>query len=611
MPTVDPVIATHPYVWRWEKGPDGLVRKGQRCRVIAGVAGETFCAVEFADGSRHIGRRCAMVQARRVDASEYPARSGHATAGAPGRGRAAPGRVPGRAAGDGADPKHGGMMYANTTRVWLGARCIVRVGDLAPAAVARLKRMAEWPNPEYAAKQRRGLWLGNTPPVLRAWRETGGGRGLSLPRGLYASVPDALTDAGVPCDLDRDVETDWTVHAASDRITPLVPLRPYQDRAVRALCGGLHGLCVFPCGGGKTVAALHAIARTGQARALVLVHTSDLVAQWVGAARTVLGIEAARVGGGEKAADRKAEPTARVVVATVQAAASALDRDPDAARAWLATFGVVVLDEAHHAPARTFARVLDACPALYRWGLTATPDRPDGLAPLLHAYLGPIVARVTREELCEAGASVRGAVVRVDTACAAHCPDMSSGWSRLVDDLCADPARNALIRDLAIREVQDGHTVLILTQRVEHAATLAAAIEAHPAVVPCAAVTGAQTAKERAQALDDLRTGALRCAVATQLADEGLDVPGLDRAILATPSRAAGRTVQRLGRILRPAPGKGGAVLYDLVDPLVTADAPDGTGRVLRPLVYQWQARRRAYRAELGANWDVAGEGVR
>ena len=52
-------------------------------------------------------------------------------------------------------------------------------------------------------------------------------------------------------------------------------------------------------------------------------------------------------------------------------------------------------------------------------------------------------------------------------------------------------------------------------------------------------------------------------------------------------------------------------MLYDVVDPLVTADAPDGTGRVLRPLDYQWQARRRAYRAELGAGWDVAGEGVR
>lgn len=78
MPTDDDAAAlvTHPYVWRWLKGPDGLVRKGQRCRVVAWIPGETLCGIEFADGSRHIGRRCAMVQGRRVDASEYPARPG-------------------------------------------------------------------------------------------------------------------------------------------------------------------------------------------------------------------------------------------------------------------------------------------------------------------------------------------------------------------------------------------------------------------------------------------------------------------------------------------------------------------------------------------------------
>jgi hypothetical protein len=78
MPTVDDAAAllTHPYVWRWLKGPDGEVRKGQRCRVIGSLPGATTCRVEFEDGFRCFAPRSALRQGRRVDASEYPARPG-------------------------------------------------------------------------------------------------------------------------------------------------------------------------------------------------------------------------------------------------------------------------------------------------------------------------------------------------------------------------------------------------------------------------------------------------------------------------------------------------------------------------------------------------------
>ena len=70
-------------------------------------------------------------------------------------------------------------------------------------------------------------------------------------------------------------------------------------------------------------------------------------------------------------------------------------------------------------------------------------------------------------------------------------------------------------------------------------------------------------------------------------ADEGLDIARLERLVLATPARAEGRTVQRLGRLMRPHPGKREPVLYDLVD------ADDRSQR-------QFRARVRAYRRVLG-----------
>ena len=74
---------------------------------------------------------------------------------------------------------------------------------------------------------------------------------------------------------------------------------------------------------------------------------------------------------------------------------------------------------------------------------------------------------------------------------------------------------------------------------------------------------------------------------ATSLADEGLDVSRLERLVLATPARAEGRTIQRLGRLMRPHPGKRTPVLYDLVDNIPLARR-------------QFAARKRAYRKVLG-----------
>jgi len=76
---------------------------------------------------------------------------------------------------------------------------------------------------------------------------------------------------------------------------------------------------------------------------------------------------------------------------------------------------------------------------------------------------------------------------------------------------------------------------------------------------------------------------------ATTLADEGLDITRLSRLILATPAKAQGRTMQRLGRLMRPHPGKGEPVLFDIVD-----DHPI-TQR-------QHRERLRAYRAVLGVD---------
>jgi superfamily II DNA or RNA helicase len=125
----------------------------------------------------------------------------------------------------------------------------------------------------------------------------------------------------------------------------------------------------------------------------------------------------------------------------------------------------------------------------------------------------------------------------------------------------------------------------VLSGRIEHCAALAEAL--NEAGTEAVALTGELSARQRAAALTRFREGDLKVLCATNLADEGLDVGRLECVILTTPTRAEGRTLQRLGRLMRPYPGKQQPVLYDLVD----ADFISKS---------QFRARKRAYRRVMG-----------
>jgi len=81
-----------------------------------------------------------------------------------------------------------------------------------------------------------------------------------------------------------------------------------------------------------------------------------------------------------------------------------------------------------------------------------------------------------------------------------------------------------------------------------------------------AALVGHVAKRARKAILDDARSGRLRVITATSVADEGLDVPSLETIVLACPSTNLGRTQQRIGRALRPAPSKGAPLVVDVVD---------------------------------------------
>ena len=332
---------------------------------------------------------------------------------------------------------------------------------------------------------------------------------------------------------------------------PGFALRGYQRDALAAWWKRKAGIIVAPCGAGKTAIGLTAVLHL-PTPALVLVHTGDLLRQWKERAEA-LGIPCTTI------AEGLGPRRARLVIATMQT----LSMWPRHQLAeWGAGFGLIIVDEAHHVPCATLTDVLYELPGRYRLGLTATPTRADGLTPILLGHMGPVRAEVSRQALAEAGAII---VPRVERIVTAWEPDAETDYVQMITDATEDDARNIQIADLAATAVKAGRHVLIQTERVEHAKALSRLISDRHGL-GSVAVYGALGAKARALALSQVASGACPILIATQLADEGLDLPILDTLILGVPQRNAARLEQRVGRIARPAPGKVDAIVYDLLD---------------------------------------------
>jgi superfamily II DNA or RNA helicase len=264
-------------------------------------------------------------------------------------------------------------------------------------------------------------------------------------------------------------------------------------------------------------------------------------------------LEVTMVGDGEN------DSSGRVVIATIQTLARWRWEETYALGK---QFGLVILDEAHHAPARTFTDVLCAMPARYRIGLTATPERDDGLTDMLWWNFGKEIFAISHSKLEKAGHIVTPQVVWLDSMWEPE--DTELPWASIMSGLVSCELRNKALFDITANAVGQGRTVLFLSERVAHCTSMAEWFNDNG--IEAAALVGSLSQKKRTDLLKDARDGRFKVVTATVLADEGLDLPNFDTLVLATPTRALGRVQQRIGRIMRPLDGKQDPLVYDMRD---------------------------------------------
>jgi superfamily II DNA or RNA helicase len=349
-----------------------------------------------------------------------------------------------------------------------------------------------------------------------------------------------------------------------DALLSEVVLRDYQldllQRAAALMRQGYRRvLIVLPTGGGKTLTAGQALLSavgsgfTGQ----FVVHRKELLDQ------TSDSFNAMGLTHGFIAAGRPLDLTADMILAGVQTLANRLHLvlPPD--------LGIV--DEAQHATAATWARVMEAYPDAYILGLTAAPERLDGRGLGDHfdaMVIGPSVA-----ELIE-----RGFLSPYDYFAPSR-PDLSGVHTVAGDfnkaEVEAVMDRPELVGDIVQHYLRlaAGQRGIVFAASREHSRNIAEAFRA--AGIRAEHVDGSTPDRERARIDADFRSGAIDIMTNVDLFGEGYDVPGIVYCGLARPTKSLSLFMQQCGRALRTAPGKKRAIICDHAGNAFTHGLPD------------------------------------
>lgn len=381
---------------------------------------------------------------------------------------------------------------------------------------------------------------------------------VQLPRGAWNLVPDHVTYE------DNRVCPDMPPLKFTIKLDDLEMDERFagQSKAVDEMVAAEQGQVIRAPGTGKTQIALGFISEA-RTRSLVLVHTHDILRQWVRYAQNALpDVEIGIIQG-------KTVEVGHLTIATVQTFKNFITQ---ADEEWLAQWGCVIADECHHGAAPTWEAILNSMPAYFRFGFTASATRADGMEPAIKYIIGPVIHKQ------KFSSPVDLKVVPVKT----NFKYMYRGhwdWTRLIERLVKDDGRNRQIAEIADREIRKGNSVLVLSRRIEHLERISERMSEESEIL-----TGKRSKKDRERILRGFTNGRVGAVLATQLADEALDVPRLNRIMLVHPGKHEGKLVQQIGRAIREFPTKKDARIYDLVDFRVG---------ILRR---QWNQRKKAYK---------------
>ena len=468
--------------------------------------------------------------------------------------------------------------FKGTLKLLRSSQISIPLADLPTSLGASLKRLGTIANPVFYEKQRLRFPTINIPRFIFCGEEHDDK--LVLPRGTLHDIEKLVSKAGGKIEV-----IDRRPAPATADLSFIGALTATQSTAVDAILGHEHGVLVAPPGAGKTVMACAAIARRSTPT-VILVHRKQLLDQWSDRLQNFLGLSKNEI----HVLGKVRYPAAPV----------ALGMFPTLARsefpeALFAKYGHVIIDECHHVPAASFEAAMKCCTARYILGLTATPNRKDGLQKILFLQCGPIRHRIDLDHSEEQSRTVFVREFSLRLPAEKDRLPIHQIWEHLIQS----GERNRAIASDVVAALEQQRFCALLSDRKEHLNALESLLREKWPEESIYRIDGSTKQKLRTAILGNLRSkaseGRAFALLATaSLLGEGFDMPELDTLFLAMPISFKGRLIQYAGRLHRFSEKKKSVRIYDYVE-------PD------HPLTAQMYRKRTTAYREMGYSIQIVG----
>ena len=444
----------------------------------------------------------------------------------------------------------------------------VDTSNLKPRIQNRIRKMAAFANPVFYKNQAMGLSNFANGRYIYLGQDEGGYIG--IPRGLREELIERCGRAGIAWE-----EEDARVQGRGIQVGFNGQLREAQAVAAEKMLEHQTGILSAATAFGKTVVCSYLIAAK-KVSALILLESSSLIEQWQEALAKFLMIDEELP---EYQTPSGQTRKRKSIIGKLQGAHDSMTGIIDIAMAGslykkgelhprLQEYGMVIVDECHHAASDTIVGILREAKAKYVYGVTATPMRGDGLEKITYKMIGPVRYCYRARDMAKEQGIRHFVYPRFTRTVSPH---------RLGEKMHVNEAYE-LVRDSEMRNgqivadvrlcMEKGRSPVILSKYKEHARRLYERLREY--ADRAFLLLGDNPRKEQKKLLEEMkqvsREQSVLLVATGQLIGEGFDYPRLDTLIMATPVAWKGVVEQYAGRLNREYDGKETVIIYDYVD---------------------------------------------
>lgn len=412
-----------------------------------------------------------------------------------------------------------------------------------------IRRISSTYNPEFYKNLRIHKSVFNIPRVLCENIEYD--YDMYIPRGLKEDLLEVI-------DKDLISYQNLSIDGNDIDISFKGTLNPNQQEAIDTMLKHDIAMLEATPGFGKTVIALYLMA-TFQKSTLIIVNKKSLLDQWKKRIDEFIDYPIAQLKRdhyiGEYHGSKK-KLKYQIDIALIQSLSHIKDMS------LIQKYGLVLIDECHHASSQTYRNVLRHINAKRIYSFTATPQRRDQLDKIFHMYLGKIAYRADKLEIIKNRTYEQILIPRMTSF---RVIDQNMEYNNIINELYQNTKRNYLIIQDVIKEIKEQKNIIILTDRKEHISILYEQLRHYDEHIYC--LHGDITFKERDRILQSLNNVHNYIIIATsQLLGEGFDLPSLNTMFITMPLSYEARLSQIVGRLHRDYAHQKYVRVYDYVD---------------------------------------------